>query len=58
VQLGLVAYDNDPANRGEYPRLAFKLPLTPEEKLDRPSVHAIRLSQFGRLFHKACVRIA
>jgi Abortive infection alpha len=55
THMGLVEYTNDPANRGDYPRLSFPLPMPDEDLSRRPSVHAIRLSRFGKLFYKACV---
>jgi len=55
VHIGLVEYTNDPSNRGDYPRFVFNLPLPQEDIWKRASVHAIRLSQFGKLFYKACV---
>jgi hypothetical protein len=55
THMGLVEYTNDPANRGDYPRLSFPLPMPGEDLSRRPSVHAIRLSHFGKLFHTACV---
>jgi hypothetical protein len=55
VHMGVVEYTNDPGNRGDYPRLGFRLPPSQEDVWKRPSVHAIRLSHFGKLFYKACV---
>jgi Abortive infection alpha len=55
THIGLVEYTNDPANRGDYPRLSFPLPVPGEDLSRRPSVHAIKLSHFGKLFYKACV---
>jgi hypothetical protein len=53
--MGLVEYTNDPGNRGDYPRLAYRLPTSQEETWQRPQVFAIRLTSFGKLFYKACV---
>lgn len=50
VSLGLVEYDNEPRNEGElkFVQLAYK----------DAAYFCIKLSEFGRLFHKACVQNA
>lgn len=53
--MGLVEYTNNPANRGYYPRLAYRLPISQQEMWQRPQVFAIRLTSFGKLFYRACV---
>lgn len=50
VSLGLVEYDNEPRNTGElqFVKLAYQ----------EAAYFCIKLSEFGRLFHTACVRNA
>lgn len=46
--LGLVEYTNDPVNNGEYKGVTHW-------PVFKPKLIFIKLSHFGRLFHRACV---
>ena len=48
TDLGLVTHNIELSERGEY-----SIFLGPSS--DTPALHFIRLSGFGKLFHKACV---